>query len=123
MLYASVSINSWGCLIEYARRNSGKIKLLGVVKNQRVALLPDIPSFGEAMPEFQQPRNWTGIFGMAGLPPQVLARCISRPAKLPISKVWHFGGISECGKVAECAELEIRYTAMVVDWKHTLSTM
>jgi len=53
---------------------SGKIKVLGVVKNQRVALLPDVPSFGEAMPKFQQPPNWTGIFGPAGLPPQVLAR-------------------------------------------------
>ena len=53
---------------------TGKIKVLGVVKNQRVALLPDVPAFGEVMPKFQQPPNWTALFGPAGLPPPVLAR-------------------------------------------------
>ena len=53
---------------------TGKIKVLGVVKNQRVALLPDVPAFGEVMPKFQQPPNWTALFGPAGLPSSVLAR-------------------------------------------------
>jgi len=53
---------------------SGKIKVLGVVKNQRVALLPDVPSFGEAMPKFQQPPNWTGIFGPGGLAQPAVGR-------------------------------------------------
>ena len=53
---------------------SGKIKVLGVVKNQRVALMPDVPSFGEVMPKFQQPPNWTAMFGPVGLAPPVLAR-------------------------------------------------
>lgn len=60
---------------------SGKIKVLGVVKNQRVALLPDVPAFGEVMPKFQQPPNWTAIFGPGGLPPPVLARLNSAIVK------------------------------------------
>jgi tripartite-type tricarboxylate transporter receptor subunit TctC len=60
---------------------TGKIKVLGVVKNQRVALLPDVPAFGEVMPKFQQPPNWTAIFGPAGLPPPVLSRLNSAIVK------------------------------------------
>lgn len=60
---------------------SGKIKVLGVVKNQRVALLPDVPAFGEVMPKFQQPPNWTAIFGPGGLPPPVLSRLNSAIVK------------------------------------------
>lgn len=53
---------------------TGKIKVLGVVKNQRVAMFPEIPAFGEVMPKFQQPPNWTAIFGPAAMPAPVLAR-------------------------------------------------
>ena len=60
---------------------SGKIKVLGVVKNQRVALLPDVPAFGEVMPKFQQPPKWTAIFGPGGLPPPVLSRLNSAIVK------------------------------------------
>ena len=60
---------------------SGKIKVLGVVKNQRVALLPDVPAFGEVMPKFQQPPNWTAIFGPGGLPQPVLSRLNSAIVK------------------------------------------
>jgi tripartite-type tricarboxylate transporter receptor subunit TctC len=53
---------------------SGKVKALAVVRNKRVALLPELPCVGEVVPGFEEPPTWTGLFGPAGLPEPVLRR-------------------------------------------------
>ncbi|MFM9967660.1 MAG: Bug family tripartite tricarboxylate transporter substrate binding protein [Burkholderiales bacterium] len=97
---------------------SGKIKVLGVVKNQRVALLPDVPSFGEAMPKFQQPPNWTGIFGPGGLPPPVLSRlngAVVKSLQHPDAQArWIANGYEVIGNTAEEFATQIRQQTALV---------
>ena len=97
---------------------SGKIKVLGVVKNQRVALLPDVASFGESMPKFVQPPNWTGIFGPAKLPPAVLARLNASVVKAlqhPDAQArWIANGYEVIGNTPEEFATQIRQQTALV---------
>ncbi len=52
---------------------SGKVKAIAVGGRKRMAQLPDIPTFGETYPGFEQ-ISWFGILGPAGLPRDVVAR-------------------------------------------------
>ena len=52
---------------------SGKVKAIAVGGRKRMAQLPDIPTFGEAYPGFEQ-ISWFGILGPAGLPRDVVTR-------------------------------------------------
>ncbi len=97
---------------------SGKIKVLGVVKNQRVALLPDVASFGESMPKFLQPPTWTGIFGPAKLPPAVLARLNASVVKAlqhPDAQArWIANGYEVIGNTPEEFATQIRQQTALV---------
>jgi tripartite-type tricarboxylate transporter receptor subunit TctC len=97
---------------------TGKIKVLGVVKNQRVALLPDVAAFGEVMPKFQQPPNWTAIFGPAGLPPAVLARlngAIVKSLHHPDAQArWIANGYEVLGNTPEEFAAQIRQQTVLV---------
>jgi tripartite-type tricarboxylate transporter receptor subunit TctC len=53
---------------------SGKIKVLGVVKEKRTSFMPDVPALNEAVPAYKAPANWTGIFGPANLPQPIVRR-------------------------------------------------
>jgi tripartite-type tricarboxylate transporter receptor subunit TctC len=53
--------------------NAG-IRILAVLQPQRFAHRPDIPSLSEAIPAFQAPSSWFGVFGPAGLPAPIVAR-------------------------------------------------
>lgn len=55
---------------------SGKLKLLAVVGSKRNHKFPLTPALAEAVPGFESPSSWTGIFGPAALP-MALARRIS----------------------------------------------
>jgi len=48
--------------------------VLGVVKEKRTSFMPDVPALNEAVPAYQAPANWTGIFGPANLPAPILKR-------------------------------------------------
>lgn len=52
---------------------SGKIKVLGVVNQKRVSVLPDVPTIGETVPGFGQ-APWYGVFAPAGTPKPVIDR-------------------------------------------------
>ncbi len=59
----------------------GKVRALAVTSEQRLAQLPDVPTFAEAgYPDFK-PQQWTGLFVPAGTPPAVVARIRSEFAK------------------------------------------
>ncbi|MFC7692550.1 Bug family tripartite tricarboxylate transporter substrate binding protein [Paeniroseomonas aquatica] len=54
----------------------GKVRALAVAGSRRVALLPDVPTVAEAMPEALggfEANVWHGILAPAGLPPELAA--------------------------------------------------
>ncbi len=51
----------------------GKLKVLGVVNEKRVAALPDAPTIGETLKGFGQ-TPWYGMFAPTGTPPAIVAR-------------------------------------------------
>ena len=53
---------------------SGQVKLLGVTTDERVGVVPDVPTIAEAgLPEFKN-SSWFSVFTRAGVPAPVLAR-------------------------------------------------
>ncbi|MSQ52508.1 MAG: tripartite tricarboxylate transporter substrate binding protein [Betaproteobacteria bacterium] len=61
--------------------NSGKIKVLAVVLDTRSSRLPSVPAVAEAIPGFEAPSSWTGIFSPAGMSPALARRIQSEFAK------------------------------------------
>ena len=68
----AIGFNSLASVLPHLR--SGKLKVLAVLEAKRYPGLPDVPSIGEALPGFEKPASWFGLFGPAGLPPPTLAR-------------------------------------------------
>ena len=52
---------------------AGKLKVLGVVNEKRVAALPDTPTIGETIKGFGK-TPWYGLFAPAGTPPAIVAQ-------------------------------------------------
>lgn len=52
---------------------AGKLKVLGVVNEKRVAALPDVPTIGETLKGFGQ-APWYAMFAPAGTPAPIVAR-------------------------------------------------
>lgn len=52
----------------------GKMRLLAVSGDKRLAQLPDVPTFRETGVAWDGVVNWTGLWAPAGTPPEVLAR-------------------------------------------------
>jgi len=60
---------------------AGKIRTLGISGTERTSLLPGVPTVQEqGVPEFEYP-SWLGIFGPAGLSPEIVAKLNSELAK------------------------------------------
>jgi tripartite-type tricarboxylate transporter receptor subunit TctC len=68
----SISFNSLASVLPHMR--SGRLKVLAVLEAKRYPGLPEMPSIGEALPGFEKPASWFGLFGPAGLPSPVVAR-------------------------------------------------
>lgn len=51
----------------------GKARALAITSAERSPLLPDVPAIAESLPGYAA-GSWHGIFGPAGLPPEVLKR-------------------------------------------------
>jgi tripartite-type tricarboxylate transporter receptor subunit TctC len=53
---------------------SGQVKLLGVTTDERVGVVPEVPTIAESgLPEFKN-SSWFSLFTRAGVPPPVLAK-------------------------------------------------
>ena len=67
---------------------SGKLKVLGVVNEKRVAALPDAPTIGETIKGFGS-TPWYGLFAPAGTPKPILAQlhaAVTRALDAPDTK-------------------------------------
>jgi tripartite-type tricarboxylate transporter receptor subunit TctC len=53
---------------------AGKLRIIGIVNEQRFQGLPSVPAITEVFPAFERPADWMGFFGPAGLPAPVLQR-------------------------------------------------
>jgi tripartite-type tricarboxylate transporter receptor subunit TctC len=60
---------------------SGRLRLLGVTRAQRVAMLPDVPAIEETLPGYEA-SVWFGVFAPAGLPKDITARLNTEINKL-----------------------------------------
>lgn len=60
---------------------SGKVFPLARVGTRRYEALPNVPALSELAPGFEAPPSWTGLFGPANLPSDVLRRIGNDSAK------------------------------------------
>lgn len=73
-----VSIQSLPSSIAFIK--SGKLKVLGVVNEKRVAALPDVPTVGETVKGLGY-TPWYGVFAPAGTPAAIVAQLQAEIAK------------------------------------------
>ena len=63
-----------GMLATWPHVQNGRLKLIGVSKRSRMALIPDVPTIAElGVPDFES-GTWQGVLMPKGTPPAVLAR-------------------------------------------------
>jgi tripartite-type tricarboxylate transporter receptor subunit TctC len=73
-----VSVQSLPSSISFIK--GGKLKVLGVVNQRRVAALPDVPTIGETIKGFGQ-TPWYGLFAPAGTPKAIVDQLQAAVAK------------------------------------------
>ncbi len=73
-----VSVQSLPSSIAFIK--SGKLKVLGIVNQKRVAALPDAPTIGETIKGFGQ-TPWYGLFAPAGTPKAIADKLQAEVAK------------------------------------------
>ena len=61
--------------------SSGRLRPLAIAGYKRLEVLPNVPTVSEVVPKFEPPPTWTGLFGPAGLPGNVVARLNAAVAK------------------------------------------
>ena len=54
-------------------QGEGQLKLIAVGGKQRIRLLPEVPTVAETVPGYEAV-SWFGLFGPAGMPPDVVAK-------------------------------------------------
>jgi tripartite-type tricarboxylate transporter receptor subunit TctC len=52
---------------------AGRLRIMGMTESKRTALMPDVPSISETIPNFEM-MNWQGLFGPTGMPAPVVER-------------------------------------------------
>ncbi|WP_119157381.1 Bug family tripartite tricarboxylate transporter substrate binding protein [Caldimonas tepidiphila] len=63
-----------GMLATWPHVQSGRLKVLGVSKRQRMALIPDVPTLAEQGVKDFESGTWQGVLMPRGTPPQVMQR-------------------------------------------------
>jgi len=69
---APVSINIVAPVLPHV--HTGRLRALAVAAYERLDILRDVPTVSEVVPKFEPPPTWTGLFGPAGLPANVVVR-------------------------------------------------
>ena len=78
-----VSIQSLPSALPFLQ--SGKIKVLGVVNQKRLASLPNVPTIGETLPGFGS-TPWYGLLAPAGTPKEIVDKLQAAISKTLVSK-------------------------------------
>ena len=74
-----VAINIVSPVLPHVR--SGRLRPLAVAGYKRLEILPNVPTVSEVVPKFEPPPTWSGLFGPAGLPRDIVARLNAAVAK------------------------------------------
>ena len=61
---------------------SGKLRVLAVLEGQRYSGLPNVPTVGEVVPNYEKPASWFALFGPAGMPRPITQRLYSEMVKV-----------------------------------------
>ncbi len=103
---------------------SGQVRALGVTTDQRVSVLPDVPTLAEAgLPEFKN-SSWFSIFTRSGVPPAVLARLEQETLKA-VSQPDTLAKLKELGAIPapmNAAELDRFWKSEFDYWRAALRT-
>ena len=78
------AVSTMGSALPFIKE--GKVVPLGVTSPKRAAVLPDVPSLGEILPEFRQSETSHGLLAPAGTPRPILhqiSREVARALELP----------------------------------------
>jgi tripartite-type tricarboxylate transporter receptor subunit TctC len=67
-----VTINIVSPVLPHVR--SGRLRAIAVAGYKRLEILPDVPAVSEVVQNFEPPPTWSGLFGPAGLPRDIVAR-------------------------------------------------
>jgi tripartite-type tricarboxylate transporter receptor subunit TctC len=94
---------------------AGRLRLLGVTRAKRVAMLPDVPAIAETLPGYEA-LVWYGAFGPAGMPKDITARLnteINRLMNAPDTKsVMEKMGIEVANTTPEAFQKTLREEAV-----------
>jgi len=74
-----ITINIVSPVVPHVR--SGRLRALAVAGYKRLEILPDVPMVSELLPKFEPPPTWSGLFGPAGLPREIVLRLNAAVAK------------------------------------------
>ena len=103
---------------------SGQVRALGVTTDQRVSVLPDVPTLAESgLPEFKN-SSWFSIFTRAGVPQPVVARLEQETLKA-VSHPETLAKLNELGAIVSpmnAAELDRFWKAEFDYWRAALKT-
>jgi tripartite-type tricarboxylate transporter receptor subunit TctC len=53
---------------------TGKVRVLAVIEGKPFAGMPEVPAIADIISGFEPPPSWLGVFGPAGLPPDLVQR-------------------------------------------------
>ena len=111
-----VSFSIYAAAVHFIQ--DGKVRALAVVREKRVAFLPDLQSVAEAVPGFEEPPMWTGLFGPAGLPDPIVRRLNAEAVKAlqsaAIQKMYAARGSEAVGSSPEAFAAQIRKEVALV---------
>lgn len=74
LVNGDVQVGSTNAVQGHTLRGSGKIKLYATNMPERIASLPDVPTFTELGMPGHGTLNWSGLFAPAGTPPEIIKK-------------------------------------------------
>jgi tripartite-type tricarboxylate transporter receptor subunit TctC len=60
---------------------NGRARIIAILDDRRYVELPDVQTGIESFPGFEAKASWTGLFGPAGLPPEIVTRLYTEMRK------------------------------------------
>ena len=78
----SINLMSVSVSLALPAFRGGRVKMLGIGSDKRLALAPDIPTVAESGLPGYQAVTWFGLFGPAKLPPDIVGKLNAQVAKI-----------------------------------------